>query len=78
MLQTLCRSRFVFVIAYVVLGAIDFLYFLYSRNLSVGVTACIFVFLAIGWNWWFGRLAEENKVTKLNLDAPTESNHGKR
>ena len=78
MWQRLHHSRMFFVMAYVALAVIDFLYFLYSRRLSSGVAVCVFVFLAIGWNRWFGGLAEENTVTKLNLGAPIESNHGKR
>ncbi len=78
MQQSLRQSKVFFVLAYVILAAVDFLYFLYSRSLSSGLSACVFVLVAIGWNWWFGRLAKENEVTKLNLSAPTESNHGKR
>jgi len=77
MWQRLRRSKFLFVIAYVVLATVDFLYFLYSRRLSSGIAAGVFLFLAIGWNRWFGRLAKENEVTRLNLGAPTESNHGR-
>jgi hypothetical protein len=78
MRQRLRDSRFFFVVAYVVLAVVDVLYFLYSRSLSSGLSVCVFVLVAIGWNWWFGRLAKENEVTKLNLSAPAESNHGKR
>jgi hypothetical protein len=76
MRERLRHSRFIFVAAYVFLAAADFLYFLYSRRLSSALSTFAFVFLAVGWNWWFGRLAKENEVTKLNLGAPTESNHG--
>ena len=76
MRQRLLHSRFFFVVAYVILATVDFLYFLYSPGVSSGISTCVFVFLAVGWNWWFGRLAKENEVTKLNLGAPTESNHG--
>jgi len=76
MRQKVRHSKFSFLVAYVVLAVVDFLYFLYSRSLSSGISVCVFVFLTIGWNQWFGRLAKENEVTKLNLSAPTESNHG--
>jgi hypothetical protein len=69
--------KVIFVTAYVCLAAVDFLHFLYSRRLSSGLSICAFVFLAVGWNWWFDRLAKENRVTRLNLGA-TESNHGQR
>lgn len=64
-------------LAYLFLAASDFLYFLYSRRLSRGIGAIACLLLAVGWHWWYFRLAEENEVTKLNLDGPTESNHGK-
>jgi membrane protein implicated in regulation of membrane protease activity len=76
MFKRLCRSRVSFVIAYVVLGAADFAYFLHSPRLSNGLAACVFLFLAVGWNRWFRRLDKENEVTRLNLGAPTKPNHG--
>jgi len=76
MLERLVRSRIVFVVAYVVLAAVDFGYFLYSPRFSTGLSVCVFVFLAVGWNRWFHRLDKENEVTRLNLGAPTKPNHG--
>jgi membrane protein implicated in regulation of membrane protease activity len=73
--QTLRRPRFFFVAAFVVLAAVDFSYFLYSWSLSSALAALVFVFLAVGWNWWFRRLAEEDRVTTLNLGTPRKLNH---
>lgn len=65
-------------VAYLVLAAADFAYFLYSHRLPHAVGSCVFLVLAIGWNLWFGRLAKENEVTRLNLVASADLNHGKR
>ena len=63
------RSRTFWVLAYFLLAAMDFLYFLYSHHLSHAIGACVFVFVAISWDWWFRRLAKENELTKLGLNA---------
>ena len=68
-MRSVLRSKACWIVAYFLLAATDFAYSLYSGRLSRWLTALLFVFVAIGWDWWFRRLSKENEIIKLGLSG---------
>jgi len=61
---------------YCALAVVDFVGFLYSGHLSRGLTACLVLLLAVGWERWFHHMLKPD-VTKLDINVPNKMNNAK-